>query len=83
MEEEMQSVEMMHGDMFAKLSIHCYGYSSTDRGHAHLWSSVAYFDTDMERLGKSNGKGLTGFFKKLHTFLFLPLPWEDFHVGKT
>lgn len=58
----------MHENMFTKLSIHCYGHSSADRGRAHPWRGTQWhiLDIQIERIGKSNGKSWTEFFKELH-----------------
>lgn len=77
MKEGMRSVEIMHGNTFTKLSIHCYCHASADRGHVHPWRGAQWhiLDRQIERTGKSNGKSWTGFCKELHasTFLFLQL----------
>jgi len=75
MEERVQSVEMIHGNMFKKLSIHCYGHSSADRGHAYPWRGDQWhlLDIQIQRTGKSKGKSGTDFFKELHASTALSL----------
>lgn len=75
MEERMPSIEIMHGTMSTKLSIHCYCHVSADRGPAYPWRGAQWHILGMqiERISKSSGKSWTDFCKELcasTSFLF-------------